>query len=222
MTTLLRVDASVRLDGSVSRALADSAEAAWKAEHPDGVVIRRDLGREPLPATAWPALARAKYGEEPATEAERDLFADAESLVAELADELKSADALLLAVPMYNYGIAQHVKVWVDLLVFDDELLGAANPLQGRPAIITIARGGGYQPGTPKHGWDHATPYLERIFGDMFGMNVRFAAAELTLASITPGMEELIDLSKESESGAHAAAEEHGLAVAKELIGKAV
>jgi FMN-dependent NADH-azoreductase len=26
------------------------------------VVIRRDLGRDPLPATAWPALARAKYG----------------------------------------------------------------------------------------------------------------------------------------------------------------
>ena len=222
MTTLLRVDASVRLDGSVSRALADSAEAAWKAEHPDGVVIRRDLGREPLPATAWSALARAKYGEEPATESERDLFADAEALVAELADELKSADALLLAVPMYNYGIAQHVKVWVDLLVFDPDLLAVPSPLQGRPAIITIARGGGYQPGTPKHGWDHATPYLERIFGDMFGMNVRIAAAELTLASITPGMEELIDLSKESESGAHAAAEEHGLAVAKELIGKAV
>ncbi|GAB3930698.1 NAD(P)H-dependent oxidoreductase [Kribbella albertanoniae] len=222
MTTLLRVDASVRLNGSVSRALADSAEAAWKAEHPDGVVVRRDLGRDPLPATAWPALARAKYGEEPATAAERDLLTDAEALVAELADEIKSADALLLAVPMYNYGIAQHVKVWVDLLVFDDELLGAANPLQGRPAIITIARGGGYQVGTPKHGWDHATPYLERIFGDMFGMNLRIAAAELTLAPVTPGMEELVDLSKESESGAHATAEEHGLAVAKELTGKAV
>ncbi|GAA0591565.1 flavodoxin family protein [Kribbella sandramycini] len=222
MTTLLRVDASVRRNGSVSRALADSAEAAWRAENPDGVVIRRDLGRRPLPATAWPALARAKYGEQPATDAERDLLADAEALVAELAEEIKSADALLLAVPMYNYGIAQHVKVWVDLLVFDDELLGGSNPLQGRPAIITIARGGGYQLGTPKHGWDHATPYLERIFGDMFGMSVRIAAAELTLAPVTPGMEGLIDLSKESENGAHAAAEEHGLAVAKELIGKAV
>ena len=50
MSTLLRVDASIRLDGSVSRALADSAEAAWKAEHPDGVVVRRDLGLHPLAA----------------------------------------------------------------------------------------------------------------------------------------------------------------------------
>ncbi|MDX6262016.1 MAG: FMN-dependent NADH-azoreductase, partial [Kribbellaceae bacterium] len=47
MTTLLRVDASIRVDGSVSRALADSAEAAWRAEHPDGVVVHRDLGRHP-------------------------------------------------------------------------------------------------------------------------------------------------------------------------------
>src|SRR3954468_11673324 len=104
MTTLLRVDASVRLDGSVSRALADSAEAAWKAEHPDGVVVRRDLGRQPLPATAWPALAKARLRGEPASEAEQQLLAEAQVLADELLTELKNADAVLLAVPLYNYG----------------------------------------------------------------------------------------------------------------------
>ncbi|MDX2778035.1 NAD(P)H-dependent oxidoreductase, partial [Streptomyces caniscabiei] len=54
---LFRLDASIRTEGSVSRALADTAEQAWLAEHPGGVVTRRDLGVEPLPGDAWTALA---------------------------------------------------------------------------------------------------------------------------------------------------------------------
>jgi FMN-dependent NADH-azoreductase len=55
----------------------------------------------------------------------------------------------------------------------------------------------------------------------VFGMNVRSAAAELTLAPVTPGMEELIDAAKVSESEAHVEAESHGTVVARELIGHA-
>jgi FMN-dependent NADH-azoreductase len=216
MTTLLRVDASVRVEGSVSRALADSAEAAWKAEHPDGVVVRRDLGRNPLPSTAWPALVGARLGGEPTSEAERAALTAATALFDELHAELSNADALLLAVPLYNYGIAQNLKAWIDLLMLDKSFVRGASPVAGRPAIFALARGGGYSPGTPKHGWDHATPYLERIFGDVFGMNIRTAAAELTLAPVTPGMEQLIDASKVSESEAHVTAEKHGTVVGRE------
>ncbi|GAA3151285.1 FMN-dependent NADH-azoreductase [Kribbella aluminosa] len=221
MSTLLRVDASVRLDGSVSRALADSAEAAWKAEHPDGVVVRRDLGQHPLPSTVWPTLVAAQLGQEPAAGADRMPLADAQAIADELKAEIVTADAVLLAVPMYNYGIAQNVKTWIDVLVIDKDLAFGSRPLADKPAIFALARGGGYGPGSPKHGWDHATPYLERIFGDVFGMNIRTAAAELTLAPVTPGMEELIDASKVSESEAHVDAGNHGTVVARELIGNA-
>jgi FMN-dependent NADH-azoreductase len=221
MSTLLRVDASIRLDGSVSRALADSAEAAWKAEHPDGVVVRRDLGQHPLPATVWPTLAAAQVGQEPVADADRMPLTEAQAIAAELSAEVRNADAVLLAVPLYNYGIAQNAKTWIDLLLMDRDLAFGSRPLVGRPAIFALARGGGYAPGTPKHGWDHATPYLERVFADLFGMNIRTAAAELTLAPVTPGMEELIDASKVSESEAHVEAENHGTVVARELIGHA-
>ena len=221
MSTLLRVDASIRVDGSGTRALADSAEAAWKAEHPDGVVVRRDLGQHPLPATVWPTLAAAQVGQEPVADADRMPLAEAQAIAAELAAEARNADAILLAVPLYNYGIAQNAKTWIDLLLMDRDLAFGSRPLAGRPAIFALARGGGYAPGTPKHGWDHATPYLERVFADLLGMNVRTAAAELTLAPVTPGMEELIDASKVSESEAHVEAGTHGSVVARELIGKA-
>ncbi|WP_020388888.1 FMN-dependent NADH-azoreductase [Kribbella catacumbae] len=217
MTTLLRVDASIRVDGSVSRALADSAEAVWKAEHPDGVVVRRDLGRHPISSTVWPAAAAAKMGLDAGPGADRADVAEATALAADLTAELKSADAVLLAVPLYNYGISQHIKTWIDLLLLDTELAGGPSPVQGRPIIFTLARGGGYGPGTPREGWDHATPYLERIFGDMFGMKIRKAVAELTLAPVTPAMAELIPASKVSEEEAHVTAKEHAAEVASEL-----
>ncbi|HEY0473040.1 MAG TPA: flavodoxin family protein, partial [Kribbella sp.] len=70
-------------------------------------------------------------------------------------------------------------------------------------------------------GWDYATPYLERIFGEVFNMTIRKAVAELTLAPVTPAMETLIDASKVSEKEAHIAAEKHAADVARELSGAA-
>lgn len=217
MNTLLRVDASIRVDGSVSRALADSAEATWKAEHPDGVVVRRDLGKHPIPSDVWPAVISANMGLDGGPDADRAEAAKAVALAKELSSELKNADAVLLAVPLYNYGLSQHVKTWIDLLLADTELVSGPGPVQGKPIIFTLARGGGYGPGTPREGWDHATPYLERVFGDMFGMDVRQAVAELTMAPVTPAMAELIDQSKVSEEEAHSFAKEHAADVARAL-----
>jgi FMN-dependent NADH-azoreductase len=216
MTTLLRVDASIRVEGSVSRALADSAQAAWQAEHPNGTIVRRDLGLNPIPADTWPLAAAATMGM--LTKDQLGPEHDAATAVArELSDELRTADAVILAVPLYNYGISQHVKAWIDLLLTDRELSSDTGPLVGKPIIFTLARGGGYSPGTPREGWDHATPYLERIFGDVFGMKIRTAVAELTLAAVTPGMETLIEAAKESTEAAHVTAEEHAADVARQL-----
>jgi hypothetical protein len=52
--TLFRLDSSIRTEGSVSREIADTVEAAWKQHHPDGQVVRRDVGLAPLPSDTWP------------------------------------------------------------------------------------------------------------------------------------------------------------------------
>ncbi len=62
---------------------------------------------------------------------------------------------------------------------------------------------------------------MERIFGDLFGMEVRKAVAELTLAPVTPGMESLIDASKVSEEEAHVHANQHGVHVGRQLTSAA-
>jgi FMN-dependent NADH-azoreductase len=51
--TLFRLDASIRTEGSTSRALGDIVERGWQEAHPSADVVRRHIGTEPFPATAW-------------------------------------------------------------------------------------------------------------------------------------------------------------------------
>jgi FMN-dependent NADH-azoreductase len=206
MTTLLRVDSSIRTEGSVSRALADTAESAWLASNPSGVVVRRELGTTPLPSDAWRlAVEAGTTPEADRTPEQREAVA----LGATLADELVGADALLLAAPLYNFGVPAHLKTWIDMLVTDSRIRPGSTLLAGKPVLVVIARGGGYGEGTPRHGWDHSTAYLRRIFEDNFAMTVRITAAELTLAPVVPAMADLIGLSEQSLANAHVEAREH-------------
>ncbi len=214
MSTLLRVDASFRTEGSTSRAVADSAERAWRREHPWGVIARRDLGAHPLPAEAWGLAVGAGFTpEEHRTPEQRDALA----LAATLADELIAADALVLASPLYNYGVSQHTKTWLDLLIADPRLGPGNDALRDRPALLVVAQGGGYGPGTPRHGWDHATPYLERLLGDNWGMTVTTIIADLTLAATNPAMAGLVGVAEQSLATAHREAVAHGTELAARL-----
>jgi FMN-dependent NADH-azoreductase len=200
---LLRIDSSLRLDGSVSRAVADTAEDAWRRVATDAEVVRRDLGTDPLPPL-WPAAAFAGMTPPDARSAEHR---DGLALAATLVDELLAADAVLLAFPLYNFGVPQQIKHWIDLVICDPRANDTSVPLvSGRPAVLVAARGGGYSPGTPREGWDHATSYLERILGDVWGFDVSVVAAELTAATYNPAMAHLRSAAEEQLAAAHRAA----------------
>jgi FMN-dependent NADH-azoreductase len=209
-----RLDASLRTEGSVSRALADAVEQEWIHEHPGSDVVRRDLGLNPLPQV-WPAAVAALMSppDQPRTDEQRA----AAGLAAELVDELVSADAYVFAVPIYNWGVPQHVKHWIDLISTDPRAATPGQLLAGRPAVLVEARGGGYAPGTPREGWDHMTPYLKRVFGDGWGLDLVTAEAELTLAETTPAMADLRELAKQQLADAHSRATTHGIDIARRL-----
>jgi FMN-dependent NADH-azoreductase len=209
---LFRLDASIRTEGSVSREVADTVETAWRAEHPYATVTRRDLGTEPLPARAW--INAVAAGRVPTNQRTAEQT-QAAALASALSDEMLAADAYLFAVPLYNFGVPQHLKAWVDLLITDPRLApGAGQPLAGRPATLVVVRGGGYGPGAPREGWDHSTPWLRRILGDVFALDLHLVEAELTLAKVNPAMEELRGLAEQSLRDAHATAENHGRTIA--------
>lgn len=209
-----RLDSSLRFEDSVSRTLADVVEREWLREHPGAEVIRRDLVRDQLPPV-WPAAVSAQMSPPEHVRTEEELAAQA--VARELVDELLSADAYLFAVPIYNYGVPQQVKHWIDMVITDARATPAIQFLAGRPAVLVEARGGGYAPGTPRDGWDHATPYLRRILGDVWGLDLATAEAELTLAEVNPAMEHLRDLAKQQLEEANTTAATHGIEIARRL-----
>jgi FMN-dependent NADH-azoreductase len=212
--TLFRLDASIRPEGSVSRDVADTVQSAWMRNHPDDTVVRRDLTADPLPSDAWMSAASATgVPEEEWTPEQRSAL----ELAATLADEVLAGDAAVIASPLYNFGVSQHLKTWIDLLITDPRFGPGAQPLAGRPLTVVMARGGGYGEGTPREGWDHATPYLRRIFADAFGADVTVVVAELTLADVVPAMAELRPIAAESRAEAHKLAEATGRAHAERV-----
>jgi NAD(P)H-dependent FMN reductase len=127
--TLFRLDTSIRAGGSVSREVADSLQRAYIDEHPDSTVVRRDLAADPIPADTWSAAALG--GQVPAeqrTPAQRD----AAALAATFADELLAADAVVISTALFNFGVSQHLKTWIDLLIADPRFSPGSTPLAGR------------------------------------------------------------------------------------------
>jgi FMN-dependent NADH-azoreductase len=208
--SLFRLDASIMPGTSTSAELADLLEAEWSATRAGEPVVRRHLGTDPLPADAWPLAATGRFTPEgQRTPAQRDALA----LAAELTAELTDADAVLLAVPLYNFGVSQHFKTWIDLII-----AGAGPAAEGllkdKPTALVTVRGGGYGPGTPREGWDHSTPYLRRILGDMWQADLTVIERELTLAGVNPAMEHLKDLAAQRHTEARDAARHTGRTLA--------
>ena len=205
---LFSLDASIRAQGSVSREIATIVEGSWKEEHPDGSVTHRQLGLSPIPSTLWANAVFAPYTPE---EQRSDEQREAIAFASELADELINCDSLLVALPLYNYGISQHFKTWVDVAITDPRLAATGDrPLAGKPAVLVIVRGGAYGPGTPREGWDHATGWVRRILEDVWGLNLRIVEAEFTLAGQNPALDEFIELAAQMRAGAELLAAEHG------------
>jgi len=213
--TIYRLDASIRKEGSVSRAVADSLETALIADAGSARIVHREIGLTPIPSTAWQTSVFAGFTPEAERTAEQR---EARALAATLADELVEADAYIFAVPLYNFGVSQHFKLWMDLLLTDPRFApGGSRPIAGRPAILVTVRGGGYGAGTPRHGWDHATPWYQRMLADVLGLQVELVETELTLADVTPAMESLRSLAAENLRNAHDVAGRHGKQLAASL-----
>lgn len=202
--SLFRLDASIRTEGSVSRAIADIVVETWRREHRDELVVRRDVGVDPLPATAWAASVFADRARAQDFTPEERRAVDLASTVS---DELLGADAFLFAVPLYNFGVSQHVKAWIDLVITDPRV---GQSLQGRPAVLVLTRGGAYGEGTPREGWDHAVGWLRRIFHDVWGLDLRVLETEFTLVGVNPALDQFKDVAAEMRVTAERLAVEYG------------
>ncbi|MDT5185681.1 MAG: FMN-dependent NADH-azoreductase [Mycobacterium sp.] len=200
MVHLLHIDSSVQGDRSVSRRLTAHAAEHWRATHPGGTVTYRDLAVNPIPHLDAETGTARLVPAEARTRAQETSFALSVALV----DEIKNADAVLLGVPLYNFGAPSTVKAWVDHIVAPGLSIDAVTGgglLGGTDFIVLASRGGGYGPGTPREGWDHAEAWLPHAVS-LTGLQPRFITAELTMADANPAMADLKPLAADSLSRA--------------------
>jgi FMN-dependent NADH-azoreductase len=206
--TLYRLDASIRTEGSHSRALADIVEAEWSAAHPDDAVIRRHVGTDPVPATTWPLAVEVQMS--PPDQVRTPEQAEAVARASTEVDRLLSADAALFAVPLYNFGVSQHFKAWVDLVITDPRMAGAAPATAGTPAVLAAVRGGFYGAGSPREGWDYATGWMKRILSDVWQFDLEVVEEEFTLVGVNPALDEFKEMAVELRAKAEETARQRG------------
>ncbi|SIN67402.1 FMN-dependent NADH-azoreductase [Parasphingorhabdus marina DSM 22363] len=164
MTQLLRIDASARTSRSLTRSLADKFTDNWMSRRPHAGIVQRDVGRNPPPIISedWIAAAFAKTR---STEQER-LLALSDKLIA----EVNEAQLIVLAAPMYNYGMPAALKAWFDQVVridktFTFDLARGDTPLKpvfsGKILVLLTSWGEfGFGPGEHNEGRDNLTPHV--------------------------------------------------------------
>jgi FMN-dependent NADH-azoreductase len=153
--SILHINSSARLEGSNSRIIGQ-----YLVDKLDQPVISRDLVQQPLP----PISAEDLMGVHGSSTSERQSLQAQLALSNALIDELRRSDTLVLATPIYNFGIPASLKQWVDAICragvsfkYTDQ--GPVGLLGVKRAIVVTASGG-----TPIGGdMDFASGYLEHI-----------------------------------------------------------
>jgi len=112
MKQILMIEVSPRGKDSASRSVADTLAARLTDLYPSAKLMRRDLAAEHLPHLEEITL-RAISTRNPA-EAERLIEAARQS--DQLTDEFLNSDLLVMATPMWNFGIPSALKAWIDLV----------------------------------------------------------------------------------------------------------
>lgn len=174
MTNILRVESSIKGEASVSRKLTDRIIARLTAADPDATVTLRDLSAgvphidgDWIGAVYTPAEARSPE------QADRATYSDT------LLAEVRAADTLVIALPVYNFGVPAPLKGWIDHLARKGETFqyteaGPEGLLKGKRAIVALSSDG------TKIGSeiDFASGYIRHMLG-FFGItDVDFIAAD--------------------------------------------
>ena len=175
MKTLLQLNTSLFASGGQSSQLADKFVATWKAHNADARTVVRDLASNPLPhLDAEHFLAFIAQPTE-RTARQQELATEADALI----DEIKSADIIVLGLPMYNFGAPSTLKAYFDRIAragvtFRYTANGPEGLLTGKKAYIFATRGGLYA-GTPL---DSQTTYVRDFLGFLGITDVEFIYAE--------------------------------------------
>lgn len=175
MKTLLQINSSLNASSGQSSLLANSFVAAWQAAHPGATIKTRNLAADAIPHLTAERFQAFLTKPEERTPEQQAVAAYSDVLI----DELKSADVVVLGLPMYNFSIPSQLKAYFDHIAragitFQYSANGPVGLVTGKKVYVFATRGGFYA-GTPA---DTETQYV-RDFLKFIGItDVEFVYAE--------------------------------------------
>ncbi|UFN70897.1 FMN-dependent NADH-azoreductase [Vibrio alginolyticus] len=170
MSRVLALKSSILGDYSQSNKLV---EDFIKNVDQDKLTVR-DLAANPLPVLDF-AVATALRATEDLSQEQQAVVKLSDTLI----EEVKAADTLVIAAPMYNFTIPTQLKNWIDLIAragvtFKYTENGVQGLIEGKKAIVITTRGGIHKDSPT----DNVTPYLRTVLGFVGITDVEFVYAE--------------------------------------------
>lgn len=174
MTNILRIDASARTEGSASRELASRLVDRIAEADGSATVTHRDLAAG-VPLLSETTLQAMWTPADQQTDEQRAHLHVADEYIRELVD----ADAVVIGLPIYNFGPPAALKAWADLVAragttFRYTETGPEGLVPNKPAYIVYASGG-VPAGSPM---DQASTWLTTFLGFLGITDVTLVAAE--------------------------------------------
>ncbi|MEO0635356.1 MAG: NAD(P)H-dependent oxidoreductase [Pseudomonadota bacterium] len=185
---ILRIESSMRREGSMTRELTAKAIAHLEQSHDVELVTRDLLDGVDLIDEAW-LMANWTPADQRSDEALAALRASDE-----LVREVKEADVLVIGAPVYNFSIPGALKAWIDQIARAGETFrytenGPVGLLEGKRAIIVLATGG-----TPiGSDIDYASDYLKHIMGFIGITDVELVYADRLMAQADEAKSQALD-----------------------------
>lgn len=175
MNNILQINSSIHNGHGESSKLATEFVAQLRVGNPEAKVVVRDVAQNPLPHLDEARFAAFLAKPEARTPGQREVVRQSDALIA----ELKAADAIVIALPMYNFGVPSQFKAWVDHVAragvtFKYTDKGPVGLLTGKKAWVFATRGGLYA-GTAA---DTQTAYVKQFLAFVGITDVEFVYAE--------------------------------------------
>ncbi|MEI7435558.1 MAG: NAD(P)H-dependent oxidoreductase [bacterium] len=180
MNKLLHIIATPRGETSSTRKVSDVFLASFRSTHPGWSIEELDLSKEELPS-----LTAKRVDGKYVLLGGKDLYGDLREAWQEIVAEIErflSADAVLISVPMWNFGIPYTLKHYIDVIVqptylFRYTATGVEGLAMGRKMVVVTSRGGDYSSEAAKSA-DFQEPYLRFVFGFTGITDITFINAE--------------------------------------------
>lgn len=179
MKNLLIINASPRIERSVTRTMTKLFVDKWTEANPDHTLCYREVGRIQIPHVSELWISAAFKPAELRTEDEINILRASDQYIA----EIKAADVIVLGTPMYNWSIPSVLKAYLDQVIRANETVkmrsdDPQNPYRGllkdKKVYMLFSRGNaGYEKGEYYAHMNFQTEYLKTAFKIMGLSDIR-------------------------------------------------